>query len=891
MSNNRNNPSSYSVQERFKGLSSDRSHAASLTRDNAQTKTPKGIQKPMKSFSFCYESLFSSFIHMQTLKYALHCFVGLSLGLTSNALFADSTYESLTEDRGTFELLREKRAQAQKNKDLKNQASRHLAENDEPQNNESKDDLQSSDSEEVSSEDTTIINFNNVAITEVLKYISRLTGKNFVYDPDELQFSITMISDTPMTFSDIMAMLLQNLEIHGFSLIEQGNSYTVHANPEVKGVNSLYKGNSIREAQISTQVFTLQNVEADRCAAVISAMLSKNAIVQVIGNSKIVVSDLSENIHKLGEIIQKIDTQSSGLEIGQYVSINLSPAMLVSLSERIMAPLAGNKPIIMVPHSASNSVFIVSTPYLIERSLAVMQTLDLNQARSGVLWGDEAKFDPEKAAKARREIEQAESGEFFNIPPEMSREEVHNLSKEELDQLLLERGYTRSQVDALNSSEAKTLLWQEMNSIQEAKMRAMKRRQMYSESNLPLGSVESTQFLIYKLQYRNSKDVANALRSIATSLTSANTSGAGTSNASNQQVRPDIAQSDLVITLNSLQAVDDNNTIVFTGTRASLQKAKELISQIDIPVRQVFIEALVLDTSLNNSLQFGVEWGGKLERENFGTQIGFTRPTDSNFANAFSAIGQSTPNPIVPPTAGGLAAGAIGRKIKFRGKGFRSTGALINALHADDETHVMMNPKITTEHNIPAEIFVGERIPIKGQSIANATTGSTSSIVATNYETQEVGINLKVTPLISSHDTVTLIIEQKVSSANQASVQAQGANNAPPATVKETRTVTRVHLPSDHFLVMSGMIREEKALTNDRIPCLGGLPFIGSLFGSKKTASTKRNLLIFIRPITIDTPNDIDEITQKQEKILKAKSKVQQGWNKEVDDVLELLNL
>jgi type III secretion protein C len=226
------------------------------------------------------------------------------------------------------------------------------------------------------------------------------------------------------------------------------------------------------------------------------------------------------------------------------------------------------------------------------------------------------------------------------------------------------------------------------------------------------------------------------------------------------------------------------------------------------------------------------------------------------------------------------------------GKGFRSTGALVQALQQDEETHVIMNPKIMTEHNIPAEVFVGQQTPIKGQSIANSTSGSPSAIVATNYNTVETGVSLKVTPLISSRETVTLIIEQKVSSVNSAQVAAQGQTTAPPATVNEIRTVTRVHMPSDHFLVMSGLIQESSDITSSRIPCLGSLPLVGNLFGGKTQASAKQNLMIFIRPIIVDTEQDIDEMTRREEIIMKEKSRVnEQGWAKEIDDLKAILNI
>jgi len=765
-----------------------------------------------------------------------------------------SSYESLTENRGSFQILPN------------------------PEDEQEEQEEEEQPAPPAQQTQGPLINFNNVSITEVLKYVSRLTGKNFVYDPLELQFNITMISDSSSSLEEILAMVIQSLRAHGYLVIEEGGSYIVHTNPSVRGAAVLDEDSeSIDGAQIASQVFVLQNIEAGRIAAIIKTMSSDSAIVEAVGESSIIVSDIAENIKRISIIIKELDSQTSGLEIGQYVSVNTSPATLVSLAERVVAPLASKKPLVLVPHAASNSVFIVSTPILIQRTLSVMQSVDLDKSHSGVFSKEGYKFDPEASEEARRRRARDE-GEDEESTLEMLREaKLSELTEDRVRTRLLEQGLDFEFVDSLDFEQAQKILKQSQ-------------RKRYTESELPVGTVEATQFLIHRLQYRKSVDVAKALTAIAESLSG----GDG-----NVNVNPEVANSDLIITLNSVQAVDDNNTIVFTGTRASLKKVKQLINQIDLPVRQVFIEALVLDTSLGNSLQFGVEWSGKIERTNSASQLGFRR-SNSTFGTAFDAItiddsGAFTPTALTPPGApAGISIGNLGRKIKFLGRGFRSTGALIQALHADDETHVMLNPQIVTEHNVPAEIFVGEQTPIKGQSIANTSVGggnTTDNLVTTNYEIQETGVSLKVTPLISSHDTVTLILEQKVSIASAEEVQAQAGAEAPPATVREARTTTRIHMPSDHFLVMSGMIRESTRLQADKIPCLGGLPLVGSLFGAQTKSYGKRNLMIFIRPIIMDTNEDIDELTRRREEILKAKSTVQSGYNKQIDDLQMMLNL
>ncbi len=795
-----------------------------------------------------------------------------------------SSYESLTEDRSTFALL----AQARKEEEEK--LAQEIAQKEEQRQLLAQAASPTAQPAEASPSEGTIINFNNVSITEVVRYVSRITGRNFVYDPQELQFNVTIQSEAPTTIEDVMIMLLQNLRIHGFMLMEDGPNFMIHLNPQVRASGSLFKGkDNASSPQIVSQVYVLQNVAAEKCAAIVKTMLSDNASIEVIEDSKIIVTDLVSNIIKLNEIITKLDVETSGLEVGQYVALNSSPAGLIAIAEQLLAPIAATKPLVLVPHGASNSVFIVSTPFLIDKTLSVLQTIDLGRGRSGIL--SDVKFDAkaEEAAKKRVQIEE----QALQGLPEFSKDQLENMTDEEIKRLLRERGFTEQQVNLLNPRDSRTLLWEDMNSPQALAQQAAERRKALFSSELPLGQAESTQFLIYTLQYRKSTEIAQALRAIAISLGGGyNEPPPGSHNTPPpQQPMRDIAQSDLLMTLHSLQAVDENNTIVFTGTKTSLAKVKELITQIDKPARQVFIETLVLDTTLQNSLQFGVEWSGRIERTNFGAQVGFVDNVTSNFAPVFNAVGQFVPPQIVPPTAGGFEAGCIGRKIKFMGQGFRSTGALIHALSLDTETQIMMNPKISTEHNVPAEVFVGQQIPIKGQSIVNATGVGVSNVVATNYTTAQTGISLKVTPLISSQDTVTLIIDQRISSADTVQVAAQGNQNAPPATTNETRTLTRVHMPSDHFFIMSGLISEEKDMDLQRIPCLGAIPIIGTFFSIKVGTNNKRNILIFIRPIIIDSPFDIDEITKKQEQILKAKSKTERGWRKELKDVEEIANL
>lgn len=740
-----------------------------------------------------------------------------------------------------------------------------------------------------------VINFNNVSITEFLRFVSRLTGKNFIFDPQVLQFPVTIISESPASLEDVMAALLQNLRIHGFFLVEEGNNFIIHMTTGINGPAGLLHTDEYGNEgpELATAVFQISNVTPGRIAAIIRTMVSTDAIVETMDETmRIVVTDILANINKISDIIKKLDAPNSGLEIGQYVALNNSPAALINVAQRIVVPLAADKTLILVPYQASNSIFIVSTPYLVEKTLSVLQSLDLNQTTFGLLNIDEMKFDVNIAKKLQQERSQ-ELVREREAPVPLTQEEIDSFTERERAAILQGKGFTPEQLSRLSPEQVVRILREKGISQAEREQILGQKKGVY-ESELPLGQTEATQFFIHKLQYRKADDVAKALTSIATSLSG----GFGTITSQGRNAAP---PSDLVVTLNSVQAIMENNSLVFTGTRATLQRAKDLINQIDVPVRQVFIEALVFDTTLGNTLAFGVEWAGKYQKKNYAYSAGLINGQGSGgssvIATPLAALQLPNPVPLVPPDTlqalplnEGLSATAIGRKIKHHGTAFKAFASFINFLRTDNDIDLIINPKIVTEHNVAAEIFVGQEVPIKGQSIVNSTSNNANNTVATNFETRRVGVDLKVTPLISAGDMVTLIIEQTISSASSVQIASQGNNNAPPATINETRTTTRIHMPSDYFLIMSGMLQTQINRQIDTVPLLGQLPIIGFFFNNKNINDTRRNVIMYMRPKIIDTPIDIEQVTKNEQRAWEEATDAAGGWRKGLNDLKELLN-
>ncbi len=664
-----------------------------------------------------------------------------------------------------------------------------------------------------------LINFNTLDIVEVIRFVSRISGKNFIFDEEELDFTVTIVSEEPTSVENVMAALLQVLKIHNLQLIEQGNNILIHKNPNVnrpsqivgdeEQIMKVAGGSS--ETSLVTRVFRLERVSAKDLSLIIRSMTSADALVEtLLETNHLVITDLSANVTRVANFIRSVDAPGGQLDIGQYVAKNTHMIALVDLARSILTPIAQNDPLQLIAHTPTESIFIISTPYMVERAMSILQVLDLTGDESRILSIKDMSYDPEWQAAADAEAER-------------SRETV---------------------VD--------TRRW---------------------EDALPTDDIRNTKFEFYKLQYRTADTVQRALEQIGESIS-------GTSSNLN---------TDLLEAIESIQAIEESNSLVFTGSGQAVEVIHEFIGKIDIPLRQVFIEMLLLDTTMDNALQFGVEWGGRYDGSpDSGATYGFLAP-GSQIPSALDSITNGNANPGPLGNTEGFSVGALGKMLTHRGDAFTSMSGLVRAIQTDSDINLVMNPKILTEDNTPAEVFVGINTRFQTESLSN----NTGEIVTTNFEFRDVGSLFRVTPLLGDSDMVTLIIEQELSQGlgeSTAEAESQASEDLGPVT-KQIRTLTRVHIPNKHFLVMSGMITEQRTKEKRAVPCMGSLPGLGAAFASNAFRTEKRNLMMFIRPQIIDSVDDIEKVTKDQRVMFENKSQPREKWKYEIDTGLDILNL
>lgn len=380
-----------------------------------------------------------------------------------------------------------------------------------------------------------------------------------------------------------------------------------------------------------------------------------------------------------------------------------------------------------------------------------------------------------------------------------------------------------------------------------------------SEVPPPLEPFDDVSFLIYKLHYHQGTEIKEALREVAGEL---------------QKASQAAANSKLIDAINSIQWIQITNSLIGTGDPATLAKLRELLQNIDVPLRQIFIEVLALDTEMTDLLDFGLTWAsqGKItNRIGFGTGSfpetpGFVSnsPTEQFATNLREVSATRTPLGTDIPATTGFDLGIIGDLILHKGRSYAALGSLINALKGDTASTIVLNQKVITQDSRNSVIFVGQNIPFTGSTVT--TIGNSSQQTTANLEYRDVGFNLSITPNIGENNIITLDIDTEISDT-VGSVPDTSSTNVQGITTNRTTTTTRVHVPDGAFLVLSGQIRNTTTRSKTGIPCLGSLPVIGAAFSRQASFKEKKNIMIFLRPQIVDEFETYKNITERQEEL------------------------
>lgn len=591
------------------------------------------------------------------------------------------------------------------------------------------------------------IDFDNVDINLLIKFISDLTKKNFLVDPN-VKGKVTIISPSKISVNEAYRVFESVLEVHGYTTVVSGSVTKIVSVAEAKSKNieTLFGDENVRaEDKLVTQIIPLKYANPKELEAVFKPLISKGSVmVSYDPTGMLILTETKSNISRLLKIIEVLDVPGTG------EMITVIP--LKNASAQTMATSIG-------------TVFRSNT------------------------------------GTAKRTAGAVAASQIIAVPDER------------MNAIIL----LASEVDTLKVKGLIDLL----------------------DREIPRGDGG---IHVYPLQNADAEDMSKTLMAIPKETTQ---------QGAQKGTAPVLSK--------NIQIVADKatNSLIITAEKADYLILENVIHELDRPRSMVYIEALIMEVSMSNKLEIGVQWQVGKVGDNVSVYSA-SNPGVDNFPSVDTASGK-----VSLPT--GLTYGVLGNTISIGGVDFADIGAVFRAYANDSNVQIHSRPQIMTLDNEEANLEVTDEVPFISRR--DEREGSTSYSGYSNYDFKKVGVKLKITPQINQERFVRLKIEQEVS-------QVLSVDEAGQPTTFARIANTVVRIKDGQTVVIGGLIDSKDNRTNYRVPLLSRVPILGYLFKSKTNSLDKKNLYIFLTPRIQTNPEEATELYEEKKEHINS---IQEG--------------
>jgi len=287
--------------------------------------------------------------------------------------------------------------------------------------------------------------------------------------------------------------------------------------------------------------------------------------------------------------------------------------------------------------------------------------------------------------------------------------------------------------------------------------------------------------------------------------------------------------------------VETRSIIVIADEETNLQ-INDLIKELDKPKSQVLIKVAFVELTHNDNSNLGID------------------------ALFNGSIGGGEGNAITAGTAFDL--GGSGALMQLN---YDDVSVSVNALAEEGKVEILSRPSILTRNNREALISVGSLVPFMQTGNVNSVTG----VQIPQYEYEPIGISLRVTPYITPHGLVELSLFPEISETTGDKIEVSEGLQLPVFATRSAQTV--VVTPNGKTVIIGGLMQDNKVETVRKVPFLGDIPILGSLFSHKEMKDTKTELLIFLTPFIVQNPNDLVSLTKQERSGSTVKADTESG--------------
>jgi general secretion pathway protein D len=314
----------------------------------------------------------------------------------------------------------------------------------------------------------------------------------------------------------------------------------------------------------------------------------------------------------------------------------------------------------------------------------------------------------------------------------------------------------------------------------------------------------------------------------------------------------------------TIEADEGTNSLIITADTDEMAALEAVIARLDIRRAQVLIEAIIVEVTVLEGQELGLQWLFANDNGAYGSNI----TTNEARRNSLSQLGgalvpdDGSENIGTREVAASLATipgttlgwGMVDESLTMT--------VILNALESQGNTNILSTPSLLTLDNEEAFITVGQQVPFVTGSYTSTGVGNGASNPFQTIERQSVGVTLKVTPQINEGDAVVMDITQEVSSLGPALIASDIITN-------ERKIETMVLANDGNIVVLGGLVEDKVTDSSEGVPVLSSIPLLGRLFRSDAVEVTKQNLLVFIRPTIIRNDEDLAGATAEKYRFIR----------------------
>jgi general secretion pathway protein D len=700
-------------------------------------------------------------------------------------------------------------------------------------------------------QNTVTMNFQNVDIPVLAKFISEITGRNFIID-ESVRGKVTIISPSKVTPEQAYSIFQSVLQVKGFTTVQAGKVIKIEPARNVRSNAKLTQSQTPAESsgdEYVTRMVRLKNIEAASVIGVIQPMVSHDGLVAAFpGDNTIIVTDDAFNVERLLQIIGALDVR------GEQQSIVVIPLRLAFATE--LAPEIDQ---LMAAKMGASSG---SSPQMMRPQMGVATSTTGPTMGYKVIPDERTNCLVVAAPPLQmREIQEIVAKLDVNPPLSTSRIHVYRLKNAQalemvqvLNNLLNGGGGPSTLSPTTGKGSLGRSSFNDAASGQGGGFGGM-------GSSGGMGGMSSSASFGGSMSGGGGMGGTNGSGGFGGGSSGGGISRGGGSNNGPASASSQGKSIDFSYPVN-ITADPATNAMVISASPQDWQTLKQIIDDLDTPRVQIFVQAVIVEVSAERQRQLGVNFysngvgGGSV----FGVGALNFGQLQSAISDPLSVTGLGlglAGNTMCTVSGAALAAAtaATGTTTTTTTTGnlkIPCDVALIMALETDTHADVLSAPTLLTADNEAAMIVVGENLPFVGSASANA---GLPGQIFNSVERQNVGITLDIVPQVSEGDYVKLDLYEEVSNVVNGT-----ANNTLGPTTTIRSASTSVLIQNHRTAVVGGLLASQDTLDNQGVPFISDIPVIGNFFSNKSTDKQKDNLIVFLTPHIIRNKSQLRDL-------------------------------